>query len=330
MLFPGSGKAFLAVSLAFTVSACGGGGGGGGSDDADESRSSLSLDSDGYGTRKAAINSPEEYEQFAEAYASSEEPPLLLGAILSELGSGELRRVGEDEVARQSTNNLHKYACENPGGLVTITDRSTGTLIDLRHTYTDCVLTTDDFGALSLDGNHHYTARTKAGETSESVTVSQAFDIEGVFLASDTPFTLKGGYDWSEQYDAENMNGTLTLRADVLELRKGGSYTAIEDLRETIRLDDNLYSTSTHLRLTSSVLKGYVDYSTSKPVMTDLAQGGCPLHGINRIEGDGVAEVRHGQDTGNHYEMVVEINGNLAMAFDFCGDIVSDPDKAIP
>lgn len=314
-------KSVMVTSVALVLSACGGGGGGGGSDREVSSGGSLSLDDGGYSTRKASINTQQDFEGTTSAYQSSEEALELVTEVEDVINYGGLEEIVHDGATAQAHDDSVDLACENENGSVKVTDKSVSSVIDLRYDFSNCRLTTVSFGQVELNGSYTYEESGSSSSGSESWSGSETFNISGSFIASGTPFALKGGDSWSESYDAEAEQGTLTLRSDVLEFKKGTSYVALQNSLITLSVDGNRLASSTKFKLISSAMNGYVDYTTPSPVVIDLSQEStCPVQGINRMEGDGVVEVRYGVDTGTGADIVVEVNNNTVASYETCDE----------
>lgn len=327
-------KAVLVLFSAFGLAACGGGGGSSG-DDSPEPSSALSLDNKGYSTRKAALNQQAEYERTMTAYESTNAVAELVNDVIDEvidlIGEAEhSETLAADDVSALAYNDSLDLACENDGGSLRITDKSSGNMLELRYAFTDCKLTTANEGPLLLRGSYTYKRNESTEGPIESANGSEAYDLSGTVLVSDTPFVLRGGNSWTEYVNADAMQANFTLRTDVMEFLKGSDYVALENYRSTTNVEENLVSSSAEFRLTSSALNGYVDYTTPTPVVVDLALDGCPLQGIIRIDGDGVVEVRYGRDTGTSFDIVVEINNNAVASYETCDALDVEVYKGLP
>lgn len=314
-------KSVMVTSVALVLSACGGGGGGGGSDREVSSGGSLSLDDGGYSTRKASLNTQADFEGTTSAYQSSEEAQELVTEVEDVINSGGLEEVAQDGATAQAQDASVDLACENEGGSVKVTDNSVSGVTDLRYDFNNCELTTVSFGQVELNGSYTYKESGSSSSGSESWSGSETFNISGSFVASDTPFALKGGDSWSETSDADAEKASLTLTSDVLEFKKGTSYVALQGSLITLSVDGDQLSLSTQFKLISSAMNGYVDYTTPSPVVIDLSQETlCPIQGINRMAGDGVVEVRYGMDTGTGAGVVVEVNNNTVESYETCDE----------
>lgn len=315
-------KSVMVTSVALVLSACGGGGGGDGSDREVSSGGSLSLDDGGYSTRKASLSTQEDFEGTTSAYQSSEEALDLVTEVEDVINYGGLEEIVHDGATAQAHDDSVDLACENENGSVKVTDKSVSGVIDLRYDFNSCRLTTVSFGQVELNGSYTYQESGSSSSGSESWTGSETFNISGSFVASGTPFALKGDDSWSESYDAAAEQGTLTLTSDVMEFKKGTSYVALQNSIITLSVDGNQLALSTQFKLISSAMNGYVDYTTPSPVVIDLAQEStCPVQGINRMAGDGVVEVRYGMDTGTSADVVVEVNSNTVASYETCDEL---------
>lgn len=151
-------------------------------------------------------------------------------------------------------------------------------------------------------------------------------DVTGWLIGDDgkeTPIRLHG-----TQQNERPSEGGIIRETPTLELFVGDAYTALVDFREAVTVvessnpdeDFPAFSSSFETeyagRLVSSRLGGTVEVST--PVKLMEQQPACAASGVYRFEGDSVADVRYGPDTGTMDRLVVEIDHSRLEGFDSC------------
>lgn len=151
-------------------------------------------------------------------------------------------------------------------------------------------------------------------------------DVTGWLIDDDgkeTPIRLHG-----TQQNERPSEGGIIRETPTLELFVGDAYTALVDFREAVTVvessnpdeDFPAFSSSFETeyagRLVSSRLGGTVEVST--PVKLMEQQPACAASGVYRFEGDSVADVRYGPDTGTMDRLVVEIDHSRLDGFDSC------------
>lgn len=314
----------LVLSTVSLLTACGGGGGGGGSEDnssdAPASSSSLSMDTGGYSTRKAAMNSQQDFEAFSAVYDSySEAFNLVYEVEVAISGNGLKPVVYELNDSSRLGEDVTDLACENEGGLVRITDESVANIEATLYEFTQCELTTATYGTLLLNGTYRFKVTESTRDGADTLEASETYNVSGKYLPSGKALAIKGDSDFRESINTDTGTGDVYLTVGTLEFKSGEDYVAVKNLRSIVQIRENEVFLSDRLTLIGSAINGFVEYTTpTSLVVPRYVENACPLQGVSRMSGDGIVEIRYGMSTGTGHAVVVEVNNNTVAASDSC------------
>ena len=151
-------------------------------------------------------------------------------------------------------------------------------------------------------------------------------DVTGWLIEADgekTPIRLYG-----TQKNERPREGGIVRETPTLELYVGDTYTALMSFREAMTVIESRnpdeefpafsssFETEYTGQLVSSRLGGTLEVST--PVSLMEQQPACAASGVYRFEGETLADVRYGPDTGTMDRLVVEIDHSRLKGFDSC------------
>lgn len=151
-------------------------------------------------------------------------------------------------------------------------------------------------------------------------------DVTGWLIRSDgqeTPIRLYG-----TQKNERPQEGGIIRETPKLELYVGDAYTALVSFREAMTVIESRnpdaefpafsssFETEYAGQLISSRLGGTLEVST--PVGLMEQQPACAASGVYRFEGETLADIRYGPDTGTMDRLVVEIDHNRLKGFESC------------
>ena len=156
--------------------------------------------------------------------------------------------------------------------------------------------------------------------------VSLDIDVTGWLIdanGQETPIRLHG-----TQNNERPQEGGIISETPKLELYVGDAYTALVSFREAMTVIESQnpdaefpafssnFETEYVGQLVSSRLGGTLEVST--PVKLMEQQPACAASGVYRFEGETLADVRYGPDTGTMDRLVVEVDHARLQGFDSC------------
>ena len=278
--------------------------------------SALSLQSQG-GTNGFTNRS----ERRAEREATREERR-------SQLGSVSLLNAGD--------SNTEVFDCDSGQIVITYTYSETkdayteSETVDIQ----DCTTETEAFGTVSLTGGFSMKVEDTWSDTGYTWSEDNEWNITGT--VGGAPFAMVGSESFREE-DVETDSGYKFVDVTViphLEFRLGDDYWAVVDLRFEAKGEDDFFGNFTEtetiaMKIGSSWINGYAEYSTPKDMKTDTSMGAydyCPYQGNVRVSGSGGhADILFGEDTGVAGQLVaITINGQPYRDYDDCMDFYSE------
>lgn len=295
----------LAFVFVWGLTACGGGGGGGSENESNPplpENAEIELDPDDYASRQTAINTKEDSTAILNVYGDAERTYLLgedVDSAVSSLPSPSI------------SGNKLTYECENNGNVV-ITVNSDDTSDDEAWLFTNCQLTTENFGEIVLNGDYYYKNKVVNGDSEGG----QYFNITGENSDSKS-IVIKGLDEWKVSEDREEYTTAA------LEFKVGDEYFAIADAKTLLVIRETEIELTLNARLIGSMIDGYADISTPTPVLI-AAEENCPGSGVVRMDGanETFAEIFYGTSSGTSSTAVVVTNGSESEPYDDCDSLI--------
>ncbi|MBW4936130.1 hypothetical protein [Marinobacter sp. F4206] len=298
---------FLSMAVATVlITGCGGGGGGGSTA---SSSAQLSLDTQGYGGKKASLRVQGDLEDATTAYSD-------INGVISLVEDVEvsLQSPSGDTAVATAAAAEPEYSCVNPDGVVDVQQTIGSTSENYVFTLSNCQVQTFNHGVLLLNGEYRLEA-TASGDGS-SGTVAQRIDISGQELDSGADLAILGSQTATIRATSDS-NYSITTVSPSMEYRLGNEYVATRNSEFVVSQSVDIYTLSMSTDLVSSALGGYVSFSTPTPIEVVLTED-CPIRGHVLLEGDGTVEARYGQSTGRGFGLEVLVNGSEVSYEDTC------------
>lgn len=296
-------KGLTIVSGATLLVACGGGGsdsnGGSGG-------TTLSLDSENYAAKRIAISADSNVDNIVGLYDGIADGLALIGEV-------------EELLLPEGAEESRTVNCDS-GGTLTVSYNETSDVIDQLLSFRECIVTTDMYGSVLLNGTYEATI-TISGESEADV--NEAYNITGEVQESNEPLQIKGTTDTNLATGLNNNPESFRLinTIDVFEIKIGTDYAAITNAVTRINTTDTGMEFSLSGKVLGSAIGGYIDLSTPTPVEISDSQV-CPTSGVIRIASEGSAEVRYGSSAGGTASAVaVWIDGQVVESYSDCSAV---------
>lgn len=285
--------------------------GNGGDARTSETEPDLVLDPGDYADTPVSIRPSSDVEAMFGLYADLQDGLLL---------SWDIRARLDDQAGGESGTT----ACDG-GGTATVHYSDTGEHYQEEWTLNDCVVTTDSEGDIRLSGTFSYDEQIVV-DTAERYEEQAAehYDIEGEIVASSDPVAMRGtiGSVSVNTYDSlGSLSGeTDTFEIDGLEFQIGSQYIAITLGDESLREADGETEIDFNGKLIGSAIEGYIEVTTDKTIRWPDTED-CPIEGVVRIESDGDAELRLGDDTGSTRVAEIWVDGQAIETYSSCDEL---------
>ncbi|MDK9558978.1 hypothetical protein QQF73_15190 [Marinobacter sp. M216] len=298
-------KYFSMAVATVLITGCGGGGGGGSA----SSPTQLSLDTQGYGDKKASLRVQGDFQDATAAYSDINGVVSLVEDVEVSLQAPS----GGTAVATAAAEP--EYSCANADGVVNVQQTVGSTSESYVFTFSNCQVQTFSHGLLLLNGE--YRTDVTASSSGSSATVVERIDISGQKLDSGEALAILGSQTSTISVTNES-DYTVTTVSPSMEYRLGSEYVATRDSEFKVVQSGDVITLSMTADLVSSALAGYVSYSTPIPLEVVLTED-CPTRGHILLEGDGTVEARYGQSTARGFGLEVLVNGSEVSYQDTCG-----------
>ncbi|MBW0149089.1 hypothetical protein [Marinobacter arenosus] len=300
-------KYFSMAVATVLITGCGGGGGGGGSA---SSPTQLSLDTQGFGDKKASLRVQSDFEDATAAYSDIND----VVSLVEDVETSLLAPSGGTAVATAAAAEP-EYSCANADGVVNVQQSVGATSESYVFTFSKCQVQTFSHGLLQLNGE--YRSDLTASSGGSSATVVDRINISGQKLDTGEALAILGSQTSTISVTNES-DFTVTTKSPSMEYRLGSDYVATRDSEFKVSQSGDVITLSMTADLVSSALAGYVSYSTPIPLEVMLTED-CPIRGHILLEGDGTVEARYGQSTGRGFGLEVLVNGSEVSYQNTCG-----------
>lgn len=250
----------------------------------------------------------------------------------------EERRGQTDGIALLNNGNEDTEVFDCDSGQIVITYSYSETEDTYTETETvdiqDCTTETEIFGTVSLNGGFSMQVKDTWSDTRDFWSEQSEWDVTGTI--GGTPFALVGSESSKEEdvYTDSGFRFEDITTIPRLEFRLGDDYWAVVDLRFEAKgqgdISGNFTETETiAMKIGSSWISGYAEYSTPKPMKVDTSMGAydiCPYQGNVRVSGSGGhANILFGEDTGVGGQLVaITVNNQPYRDFNKCEDFYSE------
>ncbi|MFO7527202.1 MAG: hypothetical protein R6W86_00130 [Marinobacter sp.] len=223
-------------------------------------------------------------------------------------------------------------ACVNEadGGTATLSVSGSGNNIEERWQFTDCVVSTSDFGQVLLTGTYQngegITDQTSKWQRGEEFEIYDQLQGEIVDPEAGTPFTINGRSSVVFEVELASGDGCVKENVSGLEFELGGKYVALPGSETLLKKTGSTTEISIEGTLVGSSVGGYLEVSTPDPIVFVETQN-CPREGTISVSSDGEARVLYGDSangTASATGVAVWINGD-STSFPSCQDIGVEP-----
>ena len=267
-----------------------------------ESRATLVLDSRGFGLHSAAIRNFADFDIAGAEYQELQRVQLIIADILD---------------AAEHQGGYGGFCSERAGTLVVREQQGFG-YERLIYEFMGCLADTRDYGVIRLYGDYRITLRSGSGGS--TTTITEQFDIYGTVVASGAPLALVGS---QELRASEGGYGSASgsLQVPALEFVVDQHYVALRDMHYALSDSGGIRKSSLRGDLVSSVLTGFVRYSTPTPLQFSNS-GGCPAAGHLRLRADGTLDARYGTTSARGYGLELLLNGSAVRYQSHCESLI--------
>ncbi|WP_372985567.1 hypothetical protein [Marinobacter sp.] len=305
---------------ASALAACGGGGGGSDGDTAValtcESAAlpvyELMLDSNKYSGQEVTIINADDVANMLGIYGDVEVGTALINNVRTAL----------------TNQSGDKPVCvnEEEGGTATLSVSGSGSKVEERWVFNSCVVSTSDFGQVSLSGTYRngeeITDKTSKVRRGEEFQIYE--DLQGKIVdpQTATPFTINGQSSVVFEVELASGDGCVKENVSGLEFQSfDGDYVALTGSETFLKKSGSMTEIRIKGTLVGSSVGGYLEVSAPEPVVFADSQK-CPQEGIIRVLSDGEARVLYGDSAGGTATGVaVWINNQLEQSYDDCQKI---------